>query len=122
MFYDFADFPKVLKRHAPVQIPARAYVVKVYDGDTITVVLDRRFKDTSLMRIRIRNLNAAELNEAGGAAARDHLAKLLPVGTPVIVTTFKQTHDRYEGDVLFEADGVMRDVRDAMSDGGFNKP
>jgi endonuclease YncB( thermonuclease family) len=75
-----------------------ATVVDVHDGDTFSVVIDRGFFDylgstAHPIPVRILGINARELTQDGGPEARDNLAALLPVGSPVVLATAKP--DKY---------------------------
>ncbi len=111
---DFAGFPRKLNALVNNAVPARAFVRRVTDADSITVDLDRRFHDGSLKRIRLKGINAPELNTEAGKAGRIALSELLPIGTPVVVTTFKATFDRYSGDVWFLKKGEVTNLADQM--------
>ncbi len=106
----FSEFPAALKALVRYDTPTMAYVLKISDADTITVIQDRKYYDSSVMRLRLRGINAAELNTAEGVRARAFLVKLLPIGSPVVVTTYKQSFDRYVSDVLFLEDGKVKDL------------
>lgn len=110
----FKNFPKALADLAPYAY--RAVVIDVHDGDTATVVCDRGRKDRSEWRIRLKGINAAELNDedpqvrAAAYASRDYLRSLLPYGTRCVVQSFKRTYertneDRYVG-VIIRDDGM----------------
>lgn len=103
---DFANFPLELRSLVNNAIPAMAYVRRISDGDTIVVYLDRRFYDGSIKRLRLRGVNAPEMNTDAGKHARQVLVDLLPLDSPVVVTTYKQTYDRYEADVKMSVDGI----------------
>lgn len=81
----------------------RATVVRVIDGDTVILDVDLGFYMMARMSCRLTGINARELHDAGGAAARDHLAGLLPVGTSVVVSSVKP--DKYAG----RFDGIVYD-------------
>lgn len=51
------------------------HYVKNYDGDTVTVEVRRQFD------VRLRNINAPELNETGGKESKEALEKLLKQGS-----------------------------------------
>lgn len=75
-----------------------ATMVRVHDGDTIEVIVDRGFFDylgstAHPIPIRILGINARELNEPGGPEAQANLAALLPVGSPVVLASSKP--DKY---------------------------
>ncbi len=107
---DFSGFPLPLRRLVSNEVPAMAYVRRVADGDSLTVFFDRRFHDSSVKRLRLRAINAEELGTPKGDAAAAFLTKLLPPGTPVVVTTYKITYDRYEASVMFLKNKVVRDL------------
>lgn len=111
---DFADFPAPLRKLVNNTVPAMAWVRKISDGDTIVVRMDRRFYDTSVLRLRLKDINAPELDTPEGKESQAVLAKLLKVGAPVVVTTFKQTHDRYEAVVKFLHRGKILDLAEEL--------
>lgn len=88
-----------------------AFVTRVIDGDTIEVEIDLGFNQQSNgVRLRIRGINAPELDKAGEKAAGQEskmfLAKMIE-GKPVKVHTFKtktgrdvKTFERYVADVF----------------------
>lgn len=98
---DFSKFPLILRQLVSNEIPVMAYVRRVSDGDTIVVFMDRRFYDSSIKRLRLKGINAEELGTPNGDIAAMFLSDLLPPGTPVIVTTYKMTYDRYEAKIMF---------------------
>ena len=56
----------------------RFYVDAVIDGDTINVTPDWTYKGQRGSRVRLRNVDARELHQSGGPAARRRLsAKVL---------------------------------------------
>lgn len=78
----------------PAPFVYNATVVRVYDGDTVFVAVDRGFYDylgssEHPIPIRLLGMNARELAMPGGKEARDNLASLLPVGAPVVLHTAK---------------------------------
>jgi micrococcal nuclease len=89
----------------------RATVLRVLDGDTLTVDVDLGFGlhhrgDTSKgLPLRLAGCNARELHDPGGQEARDHLAALLPAGTVLTLRTVRP--DKYGGryDALVDHDG-----------------
>lgn len=110
----------------PAAVPAepayryRARLVRVVDGDTLRVDIDLGF-DTWLHNrsVRLLGCNARELSEPGGREARENLATLLPVGSPVVIHTVKDDKygGRYDAQVLLP-DGtnlVERLVRDGWA-------
>jgi len=90
----------------------RAKLVRIHDGDTITVVLDQGFRDTKEIDLRLFGVHAPELKEVGGPETRDFVFDwFLPLSTkvtwPFIVTTVRMpiadremtTLERYLGTV-----------------------
>lgn len=55
----------------------RARLVRVVDGDTLDVLLDRGFLDTSVRRLRLVAVNAPERDTAEGQAAVAFVARWL---------------------------------------------
>lgn len=107
---DFSGFPLPLRRLVTHEVPVMAYVRRISDGDTLVCFLDRRFYDGSVKRLRLRGINAPELGTPTGDTAHNFVKRLLPAGTPIVVTTFKVTYDRYEADVRFIRDGKILDL------------
>ncbi len=78
----------------PAPFILNATVISVHDGDTINVVVDLSMfhyagSQSHPIPIRLAGCNARELSAPGGPEARDHLAALLPPGTPVVLHTVK---------------------------------
>ena len=88
-------------------VPAAA--VYVHDGDTIYVGQEA---------IRLRGIDAPELDEPGGVAAKWRLVELLHAGPVTIVPRVIDAYCRTVADVL--VGGV--DVAGALRRGGFAKP
>lgn len=116
---NFTNFPRKLRKLVNHEVPRLAYVERVSDTDSIVVVLDRNFYDSSLKRLRIRGIYAEENSTASGKLGTEFLKDLLPPGTPVVVTTFKSTYDRYEATVLFEFAGGIADLGEVIVKAGF---
>jgi endonuclease YncB( thermonuclease family) len=84
MAHDFKKFPELTNSqmqlyyfdspHKQITEDFRARVVKVHDGDTITLSWKER---NFLFPLRFINIAAAELNEAGGIEAQSWLEKRL---------------------------------------------
>ena len=82
----------------PAPFVFNATVVRVVDGDTVEMTIDRGMYDYAgsvehPLPIRLFGINAREHNEPGGPEATAHLAAQLPVGTPVVLHTVKP--DKY---------------------------
>ena len=82
--HDFKKFPELRNNqmttlymdspHKQIMEDFRATVTNVHDGDTIT--LEWKERDFPF-RMRLRDIDAPELNMKGGHEARDHLQKLI---------------------------------------------
>lgn len=107
----------------------KATVLRIIDGDTISVQLSLGCHVYNERRIRILGYNAPELfsgddRDAGGLA-RDALADLLPVGSRAYIETKldRTSFDRLLGVVYVEgSDGDLYKVSEAMISGGFGEP
>jgi endonuclease YncB( thermonuclease family) len=66
-----------------------------HDGDTVNVWVHRGGSDYSRWAIRLRGAALLELDEPGGIESRDHLARLLPTGTRVVLVDVGD--DKYGG-------------------------
>jgi len=87
---------------APLAAPA-AQVVKVYDGDTVTVRDNGRE-----IRVRFACVDAPEMSQAPhGQVSRDHLAKIIPVGSEVKVEVkTKDQYGRVVGEIFKDGESV----------------
>lgn len=88
-------------------------IVRVLDGDTVIVDVSCGFFITVRMSCRLVGINAIELHDPGGAAARDHLANLLagPLLGPTVVQSVGV--DKFAGrfDAVLVAAGVDVNAR-----------
>lgn len=82
----FVGYPKALAEAAPFG-PYRAVVTHIRDGDTLDAVIDLGWAVYPLFGVRLVGIDAPELRTPDGAAARDALRELAPVGTPVVLST-----------------------------------
>jgi micrococcal nuclease len=75
----------------------RAKVVKVYDGDTITVDMDLGFKIRFTETLRLLRINTPELRgeeREQGLISRDRLRELI-LDKEIIVKTYKDKKGKY---------------------------
>jgi len=109
---EFENFPDELARRAAFG-PYRAVVRHIVDGDTLDLLASVGFNAYLYLTVRVRLIDTPELNSRDTAertraqAARDFVStNLTPIGSPVVVTTFKdrQTFGRYVADITL-ADG-----------------
>lgn len=81
-----------------------AYVVRVVDGDTLWVTVDLSYGFRTLQKLRLRALNAPELNRKAGQLAKKYLQRKLKTGTQILIRTVKSDKfDRYLADVWFQS-------------------
>lgn len=102
--------------------PSYAYtarVTTVIDGDTLRVSITLGFHTTSDERLRLRGINAAELETSQGRIAKKKVAALLPPGTMVVIRTHgKDTYGRYLADVWWNETGA-EDSEDILEKGTY---
>ena len=118
----------------------RADFLSNHDGDTVTMVLDQGFYDTKQINIRLANVWAPELKQAGGVETRNFVThwfedRFIKGVWSFVVVTYRtkagreiKTFDRYVADVL-SVDGtshlnsdVMKFIADMGYDGGVGSP
>lgn len=74
----------------------RAKVLRVYDADSIHFEVDLGFGvGMGKVKTRLLGVDAPEMGTEEGREARDFVRNLLPVGTEVILQTFKNPGDKY---------------------------
>jgi len=84
MVHDFKSFPELTNAqmnefyfqspHKQIFQDFRATITKVHDGDTVTMTWNER---DFPFRMRLRDIDAPELNNQGGHEARDHLSDII---------------------------------------------
>ena len=82
--------------HPPLGVVARAVVERIIDGDTLQARIEWPF------RIRLVDCWAPEVRGSereAGQASKEHLEKLAPVGSPVVVAIDSEKADSL-GDLL----------------------
>ncbi len=72
-----------------------AFIVKIVDADTVDLIVDLGLRVTMNMRVRIYGVNAPEMSTPEGRIARAALVEKLPLGSRVVVKTFKNPTDKY---------------------------
>lgn len=76
-----------------------AIVVKVYDGDTITVDIDLGFDVWLFNRsVRLYGIDTPEIRgeeRPQGLISRDFVLTRIPVGSQVIIETYRDSSDKY---------------------------
>tara|TARA_B100000963_G_scaffold352165_1_gene364915 strand:- start:4209 stop:4535 length:327 start_codon:yes stop_codon:yes gene_type:complete len=89
----------------------RAKVVKVYDGDTITALIDLGFGVTFKEKIRLYGINTPEIRgkeRPDGLISRDRLRDRI-LDKDVIIKTFKDKkgkYGRYIAEIYLEEENI----------------
>lgn len=80
----------------------KALVERVVDGDTLLCMVDAGFSNWTRQRLRLRNINAPEINTPRGQKAKAFVQESLTHCEFVIVKTYKtDKYDRYIADVFY---------------------
>lgn len=73
-----------------------AITVSNYDADTLRFDIDLGFGNwTKSQPVRVYGIDAPELSTPEGKAARDFVRALLPSGSKVVLSTFRDTREKY---------------------------
>lgn len=84
-----------------------AIVIHVIDGDTFTAAVELGLGFTTVQTLRLRALDAPEIETAAGREAKEFLEKLLPRGLKVIIRTRQSDkYDRYLADLFVNGEYV----------------
>ncbi len=80
----------------------RATVARIIDGDTLWSTVDLGFGHWADIKLRLRGIDAEEIETAAGLRARDYLLNALSNSGDFVVTTTKvDLYDRYLADIFF---------------------
>lgn len=95
----------------------RATVVRVYDGDTITVDIDLGFGVIlSSQVIRLLGVNTPEVRgpeRPEGLRVRDEVRELIPIGSEIVIRTSKDRKGKYGrwlAEVFFQGGRSLNDI------------
>lgn len=75
----------------------RANILEVYDGDTVTALVDLGFHTQMTIKVRLVGINAPELkgdDKGAGLKSRDRLAELV-LNKSVTLKTYKDKREKY---------------------------
>lgn len=75
----------------------KALVKEVYDGDTITAIVDLGFRNQTTVKFRLLGINTPELEKVtreAGLKSRDRLRELI-LGKEVIIKTQKDKQEKF---------------------------
>jgi endonuclease YncB( thermonuclease family) len=88
----------------------RAYVTQVMDGDTFEAIIDLGFEITMLQKLRLRGLDAREIESREGMEAKKFLEKQLQT-SPILIRTVKSDkYDRYLADVFAQGKYINQEL------------
>lgn len=73
----------------------RAEVLRVVDGDSVWLRVDCGFDLRLDMSVRLYGVNAPELNTPEGQASKAWMKQMLPVGSAVMLRTYKDKREKY---------------------------
>ena len=126
--HDFKRFPELTAAqmeiyyfespHKQIVNDIRATVIKVHDGDTITVRWKERDFD---FPVRLARINAPELNEDGGDASRDLLKQWI-LGDEVDLLIDPSNRVEKWGRLLAEVIAMGLNMSDMMMSSGMATP
>jgi micrococcal nuclease len=99
----------------------KAHISSVYDGDTVTAIIDCGFNISKMEKLRLFGINAPEMRgekKAEGKKSRDFLRSLI-LGKEVTIKTRKDKkgkYGRYIATIFVEGDDslVMLNVNESM--------
>lgn len=84
-----------------------AYVDRIIDADTLWVALDVGLSGVSRQKLRLRDIDAPELDTAAGRRAYEFLKSTLAKAPFLMVRSYKNDkYDRYETDLFIPAEGA----------------
>ncbi len=107
-----------------------AYVINVIDGDTFTAIIDLGFEFVTEQKLRLRGLDAPEIDSEEGKAAKEFVESSLSttkmadpssggrgsksgkaeaISAPILIKTIKSDkYDRYLADVFYISNGKQK--------------
>jgi len=95
-------------------------IIKVYDGDTITAVVDLGFSVYSVQRLRLARINAPEIRgreRPQGLIVRDRLREILDSAENITIRTKKDKKGKY-GRYIAEVIADKINVNDLLLEEG----
>ena len=99
----------------------KAEVISVYDGDTITVMIDQGMKHFARVKVRMLGINTPEIRtkdleeKARGYAAKEYLKSRIEGKTIIINTVKKGKFGRWLG-VLWLYEEGMDELGESLND------
>lgn len=99
----------------------KAEVISVYDGDTITLMIDQGMKHFARVKVRLVGINTPEIRttdleeKARGYAARDFLKEKIEGKTVIVHTAKKGKFGRWLGVIWLYEEG-MEELGQSLND------
>lgn len=97
----------------------RAKIIKAYDGDTVTAIVDLGMNTHRIEKLRLHGINAPEVRgdeRKAGKASRDYLRKFI-LGRDVVIETTKDKkgkYGRYIAKIFVKSGDQMLNVSDTL--------
>lgn len=80
-----------------------ATIEEILDGDTIWMDIDLGFNNFTRQKLRLRNINAPDLNTQEGQKVKDYItARLTPCEFVIVKTHYRDKFTRYLVDVFYD--------------------
>lgn len=103
----------------------KAKIMTVYDGDTVTALVDLGFHVQKTIKVRLFGIDTPEIRgieRPEGLDAKKRLAELIE-GKEVIVKTFKDKQEKYGRwlGIIFLPDDQLKSINDILVEEGFAK-
>jgi len=97
----------------------RAYLLEVTDADTLWVLIDLGFGFITRQHLRLRGIDAPEMNTRAGLEAKRFVERELKKATHIVITTTKSDkYDRYLADVFYTVNGKERFLNNRLLETG----
>ena len=85
----------------------KAYVLEVVDGDTIWVEIDQGFDISTVQKLRLRDIDSAEIATLEGQKAKEYIQERIKDCKFIAVKTYWQDkYDRYLADIFYDHNEV----------------
>ena len=81
----------------------KAYIEEIIDGDTIWMNIDLGFNNWTSQKLRLRNINAPDINTPEGRKAKNYIAsRLNPCVFVIVKTHYRDKFTRYLVDIFYD--------------------
>lgn len=97
----------------------RAVCVNVVDGDTVDLVIDKGFNDTTKRRIRLLGIDTPERGQTGFQEATDFVESLILEKNCYLQSYKSGSFGRWLGEIFYEEDGEILSLNQALLDYGY---